>query len=65
MPRYDYNCKNCDNTEEIHHSMTDETKYSCSKCGKEMQKMISGGSSFIFKGAGFHVNDYPKDFENV
>lgn len=32
----------------------------CPQCGKELRRLINGGSGVIFKGSGFYVNDKNK-----
>jgi putative FmdB family regulatory protein len=56
MPRYDYQCEECDNTIEVTHSMKEEFKEKC-ECGGNYEKLISP-PSIKFNGSGFYVNDY-------
>jgi len=37
--------------------MKDEPLKICPKCGKEIRRLINGGSGIIFKGGGFYVTD--------
>ena len=55
MPRYDYECKNCEEVIEIVHSIKlDHTNKPCPKCGKrKLQKLVNSGVNIIFKGDGF------------
>ena len=61
MPTYDYRCKNeeCRSIHEEFHAMSATPKVVCSPCGSTCTKMISPGQRPIFKGSGFHCNDYP------
>jgi len=40
--------------------MSDEPLKSCVKCGKEVRRLIFGGTGVIFKGSGFYVTDKSK-----
>ncbi len=57
MPTYDYECRVCSHTFEATQSMFDEPLKDCPKCGKDVRRIICGGSGVIFKGSGFYVND--------
>jgi predicted nucleic acid-binding Zn ribbon protein len=37
--------------------MSDEPVKICPECGKEVRRLINGGSGVIFKGAGFYITD--------
>lgn len=37
--------------------MSDEPVRICPQCGKDVRRLIFGGSGVIFKGSGFYVND--------
>lgn len=59
MPTYDYKCDNCG---EFEHSqkITESPLKQCPKCqGHHIRRLISA-SGIVFKGSGFHVNDYGK-----
>ncbi len=60
MPTYDYECKSCGHHFESFQSITAEPLKECPKCNKEVVRLISSGSGFIFKGAGFYATDYRK-----
>jgi putative FmdB family regulatory protein len=49
MPTYDYYCKECDNIEEVIHSIKNTSAQKCSKCGCRMKRQISGGGHVIIK----------------
>ncbi len=62
MPHYDYICKNCEAQHEFFQKMSEGAKRKCPSCGKlALQRLIGKGAGVIFKGAGFHCVDYPKD----
>jgi len=57
MPSYEYECRACGYTFERNQSMSDEPEKTCPQCGKDVRRLIFGGSGVIFKGSGFYVND--------
>ncbi|MDR2965229.1 MAG: hypothetical protein LBU88_05595 [Treponema sp.] len=57
MPTYEYECKSCSHGFEVFQSMSDNPLKDCPKCGKEIRRLIFGGSGVIFKGSGFYVTD--------
>ena len=61
MPTYEYECKSCGHNFESFQSMSDAPLSDCPQCGKEIRRLINGGSGIIFKGSGFYVNDKNKD----
>lgn len=62
MPTYDYACSACGHAVEIFHSITDKPKRRCPECGKpKLERRISAGAGFLFKGAGFYQTDYRSD----
>ena len=40
--------------------MSDEPIKSCPQCGREVRRLIHGGTGVIFKGSGFYVTDKSK-----
>jgi len=60
MPTYEYECKSCAHNFEVFQSMSDEPLKECPECGKEVRRLIFGGSGIIFKGSGFYVTDKSK-----
>jgi putative FmdB family regulatory protein len=59
MAVYEYNCEKCGKFE-VTQKMTDKPLEVCPVCGSPVTKLFSVPGVFILKGAGFHVNDYPK-----
>ncbi|MDR2784150.1 MAG: zinc ribbon domain-containing protein [Treponema sp.] len=57
MPTYEYECKDCGHVFEVFQSIKDEPLKVCPKCGKEIRRLITGGSGVIFKGSGFYITD--------
>ena len=57
MPTYEYECRSCGYTFEKTQSMSEPALKDCPECGKEVRRLIFGGSGVIFKGSGFYVND--------
>ncbi|MCL2204980.1 MAG: zinc ribbon domain-containing protein [Treponema sp.] len=57
MPTYEYECKSCSHTFDAFQSMADEPLKTCPKCGKQIRRLINGGTGVIFKGSGFYVTD--------
>jgi len=60
MPTYEYECKSCSHTFEVFQSMSDAPLKDCPECGKEIRRLIFGGTGVIFKGSGFYVTDKGK-----
>ena len=58
MPIYEYQCGRCKNIFELLHKMDEDCEAVCPKCMAPARKMISA-TSFVLKGSGFYVNDYP------
>ncbi|AEF82570.1 FmdB family zinc ribbon protein [Leadbettera azotonutricia] len=57
MPTYGYECKSCGHTFDAFQSMSDAPLKICPQCGKELRRLINGGTGIIFKGSGFYVTD--------
>jgi putative FmdB family regulatory protein len=60
MPTYEYECKSCGHTFDVFQSMKDEPVKICPRCGREVRRLINGGTGVIFKGSGFYVTDKAK-----
>ncbi|HPC70912.1 MAG TPA: zinc ribbon domain-containing protein [Treponema sp.] len=57
MPTYEYECKTCGHSFEVFQNMSDPVLKTCPECGKEVRRLINGGTGIIFKGSGFYVTD--------
>jgi putative FmdB family regulatory protein len=58
MPTYVYECSSCRDTFEVEQRITEDPLDSC-RCGsKGTVKRVIQPVGVMFKGAGFHVNDY-------
>ncbi|MDR2552031.1 MAG: zinc ribbon domain-containing protein [Treponema sp.] len=60
MPTYEYECKSCGHSFEAFQSMTEDPLKDCPQCGKEIRRLINGGTGVIFRGSGFYVTDKSK-----
>jgi putative FmdB family regulatory protein len=60
MPTYGYECKSCGYAFDVFQSMKDDPLTTCPRCGKEIRRLINGGSGVIFRGSGFYVTDKGK-----
>ncbi|MBC8413410.1 MAG: zinc ribbon domain-containing protein [Nitrospira sp.] len=60
MPIYEYQCLKCLEQVEVMQKMSDDPLTTCTACGGELKKMITN-SSFVLKGSGWYVTDYPSD----
>lgn len=59
MPTYDYVCDACDHAFELFHSIKEDAKRKCPKCGKlKLRRLIGPGAAIVFKGSGFYQTDY-------
>ena len=58
MPVYEYQCTKCKKEFEVMQKITDDALSECSACGGELKKLITN-TSFVLKGSGWYVTDYP------
>jgi len=58
MPVYEYQCTKCNEQIEVMQKITDDPLTVCSSCGGELKKLITN-TSFVLKGGGWYVTDYP------
>ena len=63
MPTYEYRCRKCNHEFEEFQSITAKPLRKCPKCRGKVQRLISAGNGFIFKGSGFYITDYKKSSE--
>lgn len=61
MPTYQYKCAKCDYRFEESQSITDSPLAKCPQCGGPVERIISGGAGFLFKGSGFYITDNRSD----
>lgn len=59
MPIYEYQCKKCDKIFEEFHGANDKAPKNCRECGGDLKRIFSP-VGIVFKGSGFHINDYGK-----
>jgi putative FmdB family regulatory protein len=60
MPTYGYECKSCGHSFDVFQNMSDEPLKTCPQCGRDLRRLINGGTGIIFKGSGFYVTDAGK-----
>ncbi|HEC61953.1 MAG TPA: zinc ribbon domain-containing protein [bacterium] len=58
MSTYTYQCR-CGHEFEDFQKMPGKSSMKCPECGQRAKKIIKP-TGLIFKGRGFHCNDYPK-----
>lgn len=59
MPTYEYACQACGHKFEEFQSIKAPPTRKCPLCHKhKVQRLISSGAGFIFKGSGFYETDY-------
>ncbi|MDH3891006.1 MAG: zinc ribbon domain-containing protein [candidate division Zixibacteria bacterium] len=61
MPTYVYRCNDCGHEFEEFQSITEKPLEVCPTCKGQVQRVISGGAGFLFKGSGFYQTDYRSD----
>ncbi|MDQ7794754.1 MAG: zinc ribbon domain-containing protein [bacterium] len=59
MPTYEYACETCGRFEHLQ-NMSDPALDRCPRCQGPVKRMIPRQVTVIFRGPGFHVNDYRK-----
>ena len=58
MPTYEYRCQVCRHEFEAFQTISEKPVENCPKCNGPVQRIISGGAGFIFKGSGFYITDH-------
>lgn len=58
MPTYEYQCRACRRRFEARQSIRASPRRRCPQCGKQVDRLISAGAGFLFKGAGFYTTDH-------
>ena len=59
MPTYLYACSKCDKQFEVEQRISDAPLTDCDCGAKGTLRRLIQPTAVLFKGAGFHVNDYP------
>ena len=60
MPTYEYRCPK-GHEFELFQRMSDPPVAACPQCGKNAERVLSGGAGLLFKGEGFYITDYRSD----
>lgn len=62
MPIYEYECNKCGHRFEVRQGFTDSPIATCQAkgCRGKVHRVVSA-PAIIFKGSGFHVNDYGRN----
>lgn len=60
MPTYEYQCDKCSRIFEVRQRISAPPLKTCETCGGEVRRLISS-TTFILKGKGWYVTDYPSD----
>lgn len=58
MPIYAYKCSSCQNTHEVLQKVSDGAPAACPHCSAGPLQKVLAPVGIIFKGSGFHKNDY-------
>jgi len=58
LPTYIYLCESCGTRLEKFHGINESPCFLCPSCSGQLERQISGGAGFIFKGPGFYATDY-------
>lgn len=60
MPTYYFKC-HCGHRVDLHRSVdARKLPVTCQTCGRDMEIQITAPGAILFKGRGFHANDYPR-----
>jgi len=57
MPTYEYECLKCAHAFEEFKEITAAPRARCPLCRGKVQRLISGGAGFVFKGSGWYATD--------
>jgi putative FmdB family regulatory protein len=64
MPTYEYECRKCHYQFEEFQSIAEKPVQTCPQCKGRVDRLISGGAGFLFKGSGFYITDHrSKDYK--
>lgn len=60
MPTYVYDCRECGHVLEVVQGIRDKKLKECPACeARALLRRVGPGGGLVFRGAGFHCNDYP------
>lgn len=60
MPTYEYECQSCRRVFEIRQRISEPPLATCQECGGPVKRLLSP-ATFILKGGGWYVTDYPSE----
>lgn len=60
VPAYDYACERCARTFEVRQRISEPPLTECVHCGGPVRRLLAP-ASFILKGGGWYVTDYPSE----
>lgn len=60
MPTYEYECQGCSRVFEVRQRISAPALTTCDVCGGAVRRLI-GAATFILKGKGWYVTDYPSE----
>ena len=60
MPTYEYECPKCPRVFEVRQRISEKPLETCDVCGGPVRRLLSP-STFILKGGGWYVTDYPSE----
>lgn len=58
MPTYVYECSACERVFEVEQRITEDPLKDCNCGAKQSLKRLIQPTAVMFKGSGFHINDY-------
>lgn len=60
MPLYEYRCEACNQVHEALQKASDAPLTDCPACHEPRLRKLIGRVGVLFKGSGFHINDYSR-----
>jgi len=60
VPTYEYECPKCPRVFEVRQRISEKPFETCDVCGGPVHRLLSA-STFILKGGGWYVTDYPSE----
>ena len=58
MPTYEYQCRSCGHRFDAFQSIMASPRRHCPHCRKKVDRLISAGAGFLFRGSGFYTTDH-------